>query len=329
MAEELEKSLSVIIPTNCGALLTGHYLPQLCAHMEECDGVDDYEILVCDRGPEPVGAPLLQNLPHVRYLHSGPLANEVDNLNKAVFSATMNFVLVAEEYLLPTHNFFSQLFRLFHYVPSLFGASGTLLQGHEHLPEGPLTADDSKSGIVLKTVPPISRKPVYTLGLSAHNMLFLRKQLCLMGGFSDLFTQADFAKNDLSIRAWRSGRKCLFAPSAYCKKLETDSAPHAGNASLRQNGDLYNQLVLDYMHTSRLGHFLFWLRFCTGFVAVLPKNDASSAARKEAYRLFASQFRSKLLVTRRWNKHLRQEPLDKVLGGFFNGKQLQELNLND
>ena len=48
MAEEKEKTVSVIIPTNQGNELARYYLPQLCAHIEECGSVTDYEVVVSD-----------------------------------------------------------------------------------------------------------------------------------------------------------------------------------------------------------------------------------------------------------------------------------------
>lgn len=330
MAEENGKSLSVIIPTNSGNELTKLYLPQLCAHIEECDGITDYEVVVSDTSTALLTDTELTNLPNVRYLRFDGTAGEVANLNNALFAATKDYVLIINKTILPSHNYFSELMKLFNYMPSLFGVSGnTLVPNTDERPEGPKTIDDNKSGIAIKTITTQSKRPTYTLALQESNMVIERKHLCMMGGFSNLYNRIDYANADICIKAWRSGKKCLYAPLAYCKKLqlnENDNQPQ--KETLRENNILYDQVLLNYIHTSRFSHLLFWIRLLSDYFRTLVVKDATTKANRTAYNQFFGKF-WKIFTSRRWAKKQRNEPFDKIAKGFFSGNQLQELSYSE
>ncbi len=328
MAEEKAKTVSVIISTNCGNELARHYLPQLCAHIEECGTITDYEVVVSDTSiDENTETYQYPDLKKVRVIGAKATLTEVENLNKALFASTMNYVLILGNHILPTHSYFSEIFQLFHYTPSLFGvSSNTLSTTTDDRISGPKTLDPNKSGICIKELAPQMRKTTYTLALSSTNMLVDRHQLCLMGGFQTFFNNVESSKNEACIRAWRSGRKCFFTANTHCKKMATEEPANNENKILpRKNSLIYDDIIINYLHTNRLKHFVFWLKLLLGYSNSLVVRDASN----NAYRNACKQFFSKLVAlynVRKWSKLQRCEPFDKIAKGFFSNEQLQEVS---
>ncbi len=327
MAEEKEKTVSVIIPTNQGNELARYYLPQLCAHIEECGSITDYEVVVSDTsmGEE---AETFQHpdLKKVRMVGARAGLTEIENLNKALFAATMNYVLILDNHVLPTHNYFSEVFQLFRYTPSLFGVSANTLRTttDDHI-SGPKTLDPNKKGISLKEIAPQLRKTTYTLTLSSSNMLIDRHQLCLMGGFRTLFNNASSSKNEACIRAWRTGRKCFFTASTHCKKMATEEEEATDNkVPNRKNSFIYDDIVTNYLHTGRMKHLSFWLRLLYSYLNSLVIRNANNNAFRNACKQFFHNAIA-LFNVRKWDKMQRCEPFEKIAKGFFSDAQLQEV----
>ena len=330
MAEEKARTVSVIIPTDNSNELARYYLPQLCAHIEECGAFADYEVVVSDTS---VGCEaekqLYPDLKKVRIIGTTNGLSELENLNKALFASTMNYVLILGENILPTHNYFSEVFALFRYTPSLFGVSANTLSTttDDHL-SGPKTLDPNKWGIGLKEVAPQVRKTTYTLTLSDSNMLIDRHQLCLMGGFQTFFNNATSAKEEACIRAWRSGRKCFFTSTTHCKKMSNQEEVEADeNIQLRKNSFIFDNIVTNYLHSNRMKHLTFWLRLLLGYFKSIVSRDANNTAYWKACKQFFGKFVS-LYQVRKWYKTQRCEPFEKIAKGFFSHSQLQEVHQN-
>lgn len=327
MAEEKEKTVSVLIPTNNGNELARYYLPQLCAHIEECNTITDYEIVVSDTsiGDENT-ATQYPEMKKVRVIGAQEGLTETENLNKALFAATMNYVLILGDHILPSQSYFSEVFQLFRYTPSLFGvSSSTISTNSDDRIAGPKTLDPNKNGIYFKELSPQLRKTTYTLTLSDSNMLIDRHQLCLMGGFHTFFSNEASSKDETCIRAWRSGRKCFFTANTHCKKMTTEQAENDGNSILpRKNSLIYDGIVINYLHTSRLKHLAFWLKLLLGYINSLLVRDASNTAYRNACKQFFSNT-IKLYNIRKWSKMQRCEPFEKIAKGFFSNEHLQEV----
>lgn len=323
MAEELEKSVSVIVPTLNGNDMVYHYLPQLCAHISECATIVDYEVIICDDSSE---SETIANIPHVRHLKVNPSLSQVECLNTALYAASKPFVLVMKEGFLPSFDYFSELLSLFHYVPSLLGASANTLSSYNNMVEGPKTIDHAKWGIHLKTLDIQSQKPVYSLSLSNTNMIFNRKQLCMMGGFSPMFKDIDVAKDELCIKAWRSGRKCMFTSSTHCKKTGSVDDKPQETPTIRNNNDIYNSILINYLHTTRLKHLFFWIRFIFHCLTRLVSMTSTAKAYMGACGKFFRNYR-KLHIERRWYKNQHNTSVDNVVKGFFSGEKLHEVSI--
>ena len=329
MAEDKDISISVIIPTNNSSELTRHYLPQLCAHIEECDNIiSSYEIVVSDSNPnngELIGE-TDSGQPNVRLIYAKPGLSDVENLNNALFAATKEYVLMLGDNILPTYNYFNELISLFQYVPSLFGASGnTLVSTNTDYSTGLKTLDPTASGISIVEVPFKSKKPTYTLALSESNMLINRRLLCIMGGFCTLYKNIDAAKTDVCIRAWRAGRKCLFTAAANCKQFALQQ-PKEEDSHQRNIDKTFNNLVLNHLHTSRLLHLKFWGSFTANYIRTVFSGKEEQKDQKAANKQFLNRIKA-IHTVRHWFKKQRNEPFDKIAKGYFSGP-LQEISLS-
>lgn len=335
MAKEKEKSVSVLLTTNNYSELQVHYLPQLCAHMEECGkGITNYEIVVSEvqtedlPDKEAVVVEVDSGMPNVRLLHTKPGLGMVENLNRAIFAATMNYVLIMSDNVLPTFNYFSELLELFHYVPSLFGVSGnTLRSGDINSGNRVKTIDASTKDIHVVSVPVSGRKPVYTLAFANTNMLIDRRELCMLGGFCDLYTRMEDAIDEACIRAWRGGRKCVFRTTASCKQLAVDNQPVEDVTSADDEVNAaYDYLLTNYFHTDRMGHLRFWLKLLWNRFNVMASSaDPNRQVMSAAYKRFFHNYRPSHFF-RVGQIIQRNVTFERIARGYFSG-QPQELNI--
>lgn len=266
MSDTKKYNISVVLATENVEEQANGYLPQLCAHLEECVGIDTYEVIVCDVSSGP--AMCIANFPgKVRCTPRFEGETAVKTIDRAIHHAIQPYVLVLEDGILPTQNYFADTLPLFETNKHLFGMSGDTISVYDQHGDGPKFAYLSRGIVHLMESKSKSNSENATITLASHNWLCDREKYCLLGGLSSHFTSVEMAKNDLCIRAWRENMVCGYSFKAHTKKyigaLATTEAPEQLQ---RTNEEQFNKLLLSYLHTSGFQHAQFWIRSLMNYI---------------------------------------------------------------
>jgi GT2 family glycosyltransferase len=219
-------NISVVIPNYNGVHLFPETLPALFKALEYTGKI--YEIIIIDDCSTDASVDFLrQHYPKIKLLQNESNSGFSKTINKGIFAATYELVLLLNSDVKLSESYFKNQFRYFE-LPDTFGVMGKIIGWeNEEIQDGAKYPEFE--GFKLKTslnyLPDGNQSDnnLFSLYLSGANALVNRDKLLLLGGFNELFSPFYIEDVDLSVRAWRCGFKCYFETNSVCIHKTSES----------------------------------------------------------------------------------------------------------
>jgi GT2 family glycosyltransferase len=246
------KGISVIIPNYNGKILLEQIIDPLIDALENI-GLT-YEIIVIDDCSTDDSVAYLRHI----YKDIIVIENKTNSgfsitANKGIFAATQSHMLLLNNDVKLTKDYFVPLLRYFD-NPDTFGVMGRIIGW-----DNDTVQDGGKypffQGVKIKTsgnyipVLPVQNKWLYSMYLSGANSFVDREKILLLKGFDEIFSPYYIEDFELSLRAWRLSWKCYYEHFAVCR--HKTSSTIKSSSSKRQIATIYNRNKL-YLHAIHL-----------------------------------------------------------------------------
>lgn len=247
------KGISVVIPNYNGKQLLEQILPPLIVALEHA--TMPYEIILSDDASTDESIIFLQShYPQVKLIGNKQNQGFSPTINKGIFAAQLDYVLLLNSDVKLTPGYFKPLLRYFDREDT-FGVMGRI-EGWDEEKLQDAAKYPSFHGVKIKTsgnyyaAHPQQNDWLYSMYLSGANALVDRKKLVSLGGFNELFAPFYVEDFDLSLRAWRLGWKCYYEHFAVCQ--------HKTSVSIKSKSSKYfiktiyyrNKMYLHFIHLS-------------------------------------------------------------------------------
>jgi GT2 family glycosyltransferase len=219
-------NISVVIPNYNGVHLFPETLPALYQSLEYTG--KKYEIIIADDCSTDSSLEFIKrNFPEIILLRNEKNSGFSATINKGIFAAKNELVLLLNSDVKLTESYFTEQFRYFE-LPDTFGVMGKIIGWNDELIQDGAKYPEMQ-GFKLKTSlnclveNPKENEFIPSLYLSGANALVRRETLHLLGGFNELYSPFYIEDVDLSVRAWRCGFRCYFEPLAVCRHKTSES----------------------------------------------------------------------------------------------------------
>jgi GT2 family glycosyltransferase len=259
----LYKGISVVIPNYNGIKLLPVVLPCLIAALDNTGEV--YEIIISDdcSTDESVNY-IKESYPRIIVLECTKNEGFSPTINKGIFAAKHDYLLLLNSDVKLTPTYFENLFRYFE-KEDTFGVMGRIVGWDDDKIQ-----DAAKfprlQGLKIKTAGnyylnnPQKNDWVYSTYLSGANAFLDRKKVVQIGGFDELFAPFYVEDFELSLRAWRLGWKCYYDHFSVCQ--------HQVSISIKSKNKKYfinkiyyrNKMFLQYIHLQGLQVYKWFLQ---------------------------------------------------------------------
>lgn len=254
-------NISVVIPNYNGVHLFPETLPALYRALEHSS--KKYEIIIVDDCSTDNSINFLKhNFPEIILLRNKKNSGFSITINKGIFAAKNELVLLLNSDVKLTEAYFSEQFRYFEQSDT-FGVMGKIIGWNDELIQDSAKYPEMQ-GFKLKTSlnclveNPKANEFIPSLYLSGANALVKREILHLLGGFDDLYSPFYMEDVDLSVRAWRCGFRCYFEPRAVCRHKTSESIQNKEKKKYIRTIYNRNKFSFHAIHLSGLG-FAGWL----------------------------------------------------------------------
>jgi len=253
-----KKGISVVIPNYNGKQLLAQVLPPLFVALQHA-GLP-YEIIISDDASRDDSIAFLQShYPQVKLICNKENRGFSPNINKGIFAAQYDYVLLLNSDVKLLPGYFQPLLRYFE-KGDTFGVMGRIV-GWQDDDIQDAAKYPAFHGAKIKTsgnyylANPSGNDWLYSMYLSGANALVDRKKLQDLGGFNELFAPFYIEDFELSLRAWRMGWKCYYEHTAVCRhQTSTTIASGFKKENIKK---IYNRNKM-YMHAIHLNG---WKRF--------------------------------------------------------------------
>ncbi|SDF67781.1 Glycosyltransferase, GT2 family [Mucilaginibacter pineti] len=250
--------ISVVIPNYNGKALLAKNLPFVLAALNASGS--NYEIIVPDDASTDDSVVFLQQqYPQVVVITSEVNSGFSVNINKGIYAAKLDLVLLLNSDIKLAGNYFESQLRYFANADT-FGVMGIILdETTNEVAEACKYPRDSFFKINhIKNIAIESDADVYTFYLSGANALVNRQKLLQLGGFNEIFSPFYHEDLDLSLRAWESGWKCYYQNGAVCWHAVSATIKAHSTRKYIKTISTRNRYLLHYFHLSGLRLYL-WL----------------------------------------------------------------------
>jgi GT2 family glycosyltransferase len=250
-------SISIVIPNYNGKELLSQNLPFVYKALET-SGITDFELIVADDASVDDSVTFIkENYPTILLIESTKNVGFSGNSNKGIFSATKELVLLLNNDVTLTENYFKP--QLDYFLKSnTFGVMGkitsqgyTKIQDAAKFPAYRLAKINTTQNYTSTNI-----QPMPSLFLSGANALVNRKKLLELNGFQELYNPFYFEDADLGIRAWKLGYRCYYEPNAVCT--------HPLSATIKKEPPARvsitvkrNKMLLHYFHLDKTERAIF------------------------------------------------------------------------
>ena len=243
-------NISVVIPNYNGVHLFPFTIPALLAALEDSGKL--FEIIIVDDCSTDDSIKYLKNnFPRISILSNEHNSGFSKTINKGIFVAKYELVLLLNSDVKLTRNYFNDQFRYFE-IEGTFGVMGKIIGWDDDVVQD--TAKYPKfEGFKLKTsynYESDGKHFSYSMYLSGANTLVDRQKLLQLQGFEELYSPFYMEDVDLSIRAWRVGWKCYFEPLSICRHRTSTSIATKEKKQFIKT--IYNRNKM-YFHAIHLG----------------------------------------------------------------------------
>ncbi len=257
------KGISVIFPNYNGARLLPKILPPLFDALVFTKL--PYEVIISDDSSNDDSVAYLQReFPQVRLIVNKENKGFSPTVNKGIFTATFDYVLLLNSDVILSENYFIPLLRYFD-RDDTFGVMGRTIGWDDNIVQESAKFP-SFHGAKIKTAvnylvePPVENDWLYSMYLSGANAFVDRKKLLALQGFDEIFAPFYVEDFELSLRAWRIGWKCYYEHFAVCRH-KTSVTIKSKNSKSAINTIYYrNKMFLHAIHLSGASRFFWYLQ---------------------------------------------------------------------
>jgi GT2 family glycosyltransferase len=260
---KFKKGISVIIPNYNGRLLLPIILPALYEALENTKLL--YEVIVSDDCSQDDTVSYLQNnFKDIKLITSSTNAGFSITINKGIFASQYDLLLLLNSDVILTKDYFDHLLHYFD-EPDTFGVMGRIIGWDDDVVQ-----DGGKypsfHGAKIKTsgnyIPLQTAKEdtFLSMYLSGANAFVSTEKIQELGGFNELFSPFYVEDFELSLRAWRLGWKCFYAPHSICRhKVSTTIKSKISKTEIRK---IYyrNKMFLHSIHLNGIKRVLWYLQ---------------------------------------------------------------------
>lgn len=212
--------ISVAIPNYNGAKLLPEILPALYIALEQ--SAQPFEIIISDDCSTDNSVEIIrQNFPTIQVLQNEVNLGFSHTINKAIFAARYDYVLMLNSDVKLCPHYFEPLFKYFD-EPDTFGVMGRIIGwDDDHLQDA--AKYPAFHGVKIKTsgnyvaIQPAAQDRLYSIYLSGANAFVSREKLLALQGFDEIFAPFYIEDYELCLRAWRLGWKCYYEHFAVCR----------------------------------------------------------------------------------------------------------------
>ena len=257
------KGISVVIPNYNGIALLPKILPPLFKALTfSCL---PYEVIISDDCSKDDSISFLQEtFPQVTVTVNDENKGFSPTINKGIFAARYDYVLLLNSDVILTENYFIPLLRYFD-KPDTFGVMGRIIGWNDDILQD-CAKFPSFHGAKIKTTgnyflkTPAENDWLYSMYLSGANALIDRKKLMILNGFDEIFAPFYVEDFELSLRAWRLGWKCYYEHFAICRHKVSVTIKTKNSKSLVNSVYYRNKMYLHAIHLSGPLRFFWYLQ---------------------------------------------------------------------
>jgi GT2 family glycosyltransferase len=263
------KGISVIIPNYNGATLLPIILPPLFIALQNNNL--PYEVIISDDCSTDDGIGLVKNkFPAIIVLENKENTGFSKTINKGIFKAQYDYVLLLNSDVILTPNYFELQLRYFD-MPDTFGVMGRITGWDDDTIQ-----DGGKypylQGVKIKTnknyipINPNANDNLYSMYLSGANAFVSREKLLELQGFDEIFSPFYVEDFELSLRAWRMGWKCYYEHNAVCRHKTSTTIKNRSTSNYIKTIYNRNKIILHALH---LPSNKMWLWYMQLFVETI------------------------------------------------------------
>ena len=257
------KGISVIIPNYNGIGLLPKILPPLFIALENTQLVNEV-IIVDDCSTDDSVLFLQHNFPSVKLVINTTNRGFSPSINKGIYVAQYDHVLLLNSDVILSENYFTPLFRYFD-KEDTFGVMGRIISwDNDNIQDA--AKYPSFHGAKIKTSGNyLPEKPgendwLYSMYLSGANAFIHRKKLLALNGFDEIFTPFYVEDFELSLRAWRLGWKCYYEHFAVCRHKISVSVKNKDHKNYINTIYYRNKMFLHAIHLTKFKLYLWYLQ---------------------------------------------------------------------
>lgn len=257
------KGISVVIPNYNGRKLLPQILP--CLYIALNNSLEKFEVIISDDCSTDDSVSFLEeNYPAIIVLKNAINKGFSPTINKGIFAAQYDYVLLLNSDVKLTPDYFKTLMRYFD-KEDTFGVMGRIV-GWDDEKIQDAAKFPSFHGVKIKTsgnyfaAEPGKNDWLYSMYLSGANALVDRKKLITLGGFDELFAPFYIEDFELCLRAWRLGWKCYYDHFAICRHQTSVSIKSKSSKKYINTIYYRNKMFLHAIHLPKADLFLWYLQ---------------------------------------------------------------------
>lgn len=224
-----------------------------------------FEVIISDDCSKDDSVNFIRNrFPQVQLIVSAENKGFSPTINKGIFAAKYDYVLLLNSDVILTQNYFAPLLRYFE-KEDTFGVTGRIIGWNDDELQ-----DSAKfpsfHGAKIKTAgnyfvdEPKTNDWLYSMYLSGANALVDRKKLLQLNGFDEIFAPFYVEDFELSLRAWRMGWKCYYEHFAVCRHKISVSIKSKSNLQFVNTIYYRNKMFLHAMHLPAAAYYFWYLQ---------------------------------------------------------------------
>ncbi|MEO5968189.1 MAG: glycosyltransferase family 2 protein [Ferruginibacter sp.] len=292
------KGISVIIPNYNGRILLEEVLPNLYEALSNSGEV--YEIIISDDASKDDSLAFIRS----SYPDILLLINEINSgfsptINKGIFKARYDYLLLLNSDVKLTPDYFSSLFKYFE-DEDTFGVMGKIVGWNDdNVQDG--AKYPNFHGAKIKTtgnylsVNADKNERLYSMYLSGANSFVSRDKIWQLGGFDELFAPFYVEDYELSLRAWRMGWKCFYDDFSVCRHKESVSIKSANKTNFIKTMYYRNKMFLHAIHLTGFNRYFWYLQMP---LEVLVQTLIGKSYHAKALKMFMNNH-SQMLISRK------------------------------
>lgn len=257
------KGISVVIPNYNGVELLPKILPALMKALAYT-ALPNEIIVSDDYSPDGSIDFLKQNFPAVKIIENKQNKGFSPTINKGIFSAQYDYVLLLNSDVLLSEDYFIPLLRYFD-KEDTFGVMGRII-GWDDDEIQDAAKYPSFHGAKIKTTgnyylqEPEKNDWLFSMYLSGANAFVDRKKLLHLGSFNELYAPFYVEDFDLSLRAWRIGWKCYYEHFSVCRHKVSVTIKSKNKKAYINSIYYRNKMYLHAIHLTGLPLTLWYLQ---------------------------------------------------------------------